>query len=423
MANTAGKAAKKRKGAHTGVPGAGTPATGVPGAIPPAAGTLVPPSRSATRFAELVNQFKAQGPTRKPLTNFTFFLGAGFSKSWATAYPTGPALFEVPDADRDQLMYVERAAISTAPARPANLQMSDISQLVYSLDMNAKYPAIRARYTDDRNIRQSKNLLRAYFAERFQGMINPNWHWFDDQSQKFGKLANYTPEQEQIRGLFRKMFSLIDGSRGHLEGARFNFITTNYDWLVEQITDSVCENDDSAFLYLYRGITPDQVCGLPPTIPAFAHSLVFNLLKINGGLEIFRDGGRYHFNYLQRTRADYDSNAPILMLPSREQDYMDEYFLSIFPKAVRLLHESRVLVLVGYSLPPEDALLRFIIRQFCEDEADALEKTIFYVDMMLDEPVQVARLKSVFPYPGQKLEMVPHKGGFADWAGQVSQLI
>lgn len=374
------------------------------------------------RFAELVNLFKAQGPNPHPLTNFTFFLGAGFSKSWALAYPTGPALFEVPHLQRDQLMYVERAAISTAPPPPANLQMSDISQLVYSLDMNAKYPAIRARYTDDHNIRQSKNLLRAYFSERFQGMVNPNWHWFNDQTQKFDTPANYTAAQNQIRALFDRMFSLIDGSQGHLEGARFNFITTNYDWLVEQITDSVCELDDSAFLYLYRGITPDLVCGMPPSIPAFAHSLAFNLLKINGGLEIFRDSDRYHFDYLQRTRDDYDRNAPILMLPSREQDYMDDYFLSIFPKAVRLLHESRVLVLVGYSLPPEDALLRFIIRQFCEDEADALEKAIFYVDTM-PAADQEAKLRSVFPYAGQELEMVTHAGGFADWAGQVSQLI
>jgi hypothetical protein len=65
-----------------------------------------------------VNLYKAQGPNPNPLTNFTFFLGAGFSKSWDVAYPTGPALFEVPTADRGQLMYVERTAISGCLEEP-----------------------------------------------------------------------------------------------------------------------------------------------------------------------------------------------------------------------------------------------------------------------------------------------------------------
>ena len=157
------------------------------------------------------------------------------------------------------------------------------------------------------------------------------------------------------------MFSLIDGSHLRMEGTRFNFITTNHDWLVEQIIDSVCEGDDSAFLYLYRGITPEKVCYLSPTVPAFAHNLVLNMLKINGGFEV----SGYHFDYRPRISVGYKRNAPILILPSREQGYTDDYFLSIFPKAVRLLNESVTLVLVGYSLPEEDALLRFIIRQFC----------------------------------------------------------
>jgi len=73
-------------------------------------------------------------------------------------------------------------------------------------------------------------------------------------------------------------------------------------------------------------------------------------------------------------------------------------------------------------MPQEDALSRFIIRQFCEDEADALEKEIFYVDMM---PVadQEARLRSVFPNAGQELHMETFSGGFANWADQVVQLI
>jgi hypothetical protein len=288
--------------------------------------------------------------------------------------------------------------------------------------MNAKYQAIRARYTDEDNIRQSKNRLRAYFASRFQRLIHPNWQWFDRATSKFTVPLEFTPDQEHIRSLFRRMFEIIDGSHLHMEGARLNFITTNYDWLVEQVIDSVCQDDDSAFLYLYRGITPESVCGQAPPVPAFAHSLVFNLLKINGGLEVFREGTEYHFDYRAKDGGDYERNAPILMLPSREQDYTDHYFLSIFPKAVRLLNESRALVLVGYSLPKEDALLRFIIRQFCEDRADSLEKDVFYVDMMTEQ-TQREKVKSVFPFAGNPLHLETYSGSFADWAREVMLLI
>lgn len=77
-------------------------------------------------------------------------------------------------------------------------------------------------------------------------------------------------------------------------------------------------------------------------------------------------------------------------MPSKEQNYANLYFSSIFPKAVRLLQESDVLVIVGYSLSEEDALLRFLIRQFAEDLRDAHGKSIFYVDYtdadVLEEP-------------------------------------
>ena len=39
------------------------------------------------------------------------------------------------------------------------------------------------------------------------------------------------------------------------------------------------------------------------------------------------------------------------MLASREQDYTDPYFRMISPKAVRLLRDSRVLILVSLHPP------------------------------------------------------------------------
>lgn len=44
-------------------------------------------------FAELLAQAHANCPTNLPLTNVTFFLDAGFSKSWDPNFPVGAALF------------------------------------------------------------------------------------------------------------------------------------------------------------------------------------------------------------------------------------------------------------------------------------------------------------------------------------------
>jgi hypothetical protein len=112
------------------------------------------------------------------------------------------------------------------------------------------------------------------------------------------------------------------------------------------------------------------------------------------------------------------------MLPSREQDYLDPYFKSIFPKVIRLLQESKFLVLIGYSIPEEDSLLKFIIRQFAEDQADSLEKRIFYIDP-LDDESKAEKLDSIFSY--MKLRGTEERsffyqlfrGGFTEWANEV----
>ena len=74
--------------------------------------------------------------------------------------------------------------------------------------------------------------------------------------------------------------------------------------------------------------------------------------------------------YHKRSGPEITGRPPVLMLPSREQDYSDPYFKEIFPKAVRLMRETRVLIIVGYSMPDDDALMRFIIRQFAEEPED-----------------------------------------------------
>ena len=52
----------------------------------------------------------------------------------------------------------------------------------------------------------------------------------------------------------------------------------------------------------------------------------------------------YDLEYRERELPEIYEQPPVIMMPSKEQDYQDNYFNSIFPKAVRLLHESKVLV-------------------------------------------------------------------------------
>jgi len=81
------------------------------------------------------------------------------------------------------------------------------------------------------------------------------------------------------------------------------------------------------------------------------------------------------------------------MLPSREQDYTQPYFRELFPKMTRLLHDATVLVIVGYSIPDEDALLRFVLNHFAENEEERRKKRVFYIS----PSAKPGQLRSVFP--------------------------
>jgi hypothetical protein len=386
----------------------------------PVTSSITPTSISAQRFAELVNQHHSRSAGRFPLTNFTFFLGAGFSKAWSSKYPTGDQLFKITDEELTDLHLLARAADIAGFSNTHGLNMEQIKQIIYTLDMNAKYPAIRSRYIDAKTVPLIKAELSSFIYNRFQKIVDPDWYWFDEGKETI-ELPCLTQDQMQICSLLSKTLRLMDGSQGHSEGARFNFITTNYDWIVEAVIEADCESGEHVFDFSYRGITPKLVCG-KNVVTAHGHDLVFNLLKLNGGFEVFCEGTDYHFDYRGKKIDDYRSNPPILIFPSREQDYTNPYFNEVFPKAVRLLNESKVLVIVGYSLPEADALLRFIIRQFCEDEADSLEKVLFYVDRTPDD-VQLHTLQSVFNFAATTLETHTYPKGFAEWAKEVVALL
>ena len=189
---------------------------------------------------------------------------------------------------------------------------------------------------------------------------------------------------------------------------------------METILDCVIE-DESVLRNTYRGVTPTHICGRPNKNVIHDYWAIDTLIKINGGFEIIQNNdGTYHLDYRRRSFDEVKTTPPELMMPSKEQNYTNHYFSSILPKAVRLLQESQVLVVVGYSLSEEDALLRFLIRQFAEDLRDINQKYIFYIDY-LGENVMTEKLQGCFRYINYMDvdNIFAYSGGFVDWIQEV----
>lgn len=365
-------------------------------------------SDAAKTFMRFVSAFSYQ--QGRGLTNFTFWAGAGFSKSWNPKAPIGSELFSL------DTKVIERVADTAALYRMFGLDSFEgitpdqLRQIVYQIDMFERYPDVRSRYVDDQNLRMFRAALRAAVVDRYDKITNLNY--FSMSAKKF-PLSNPTRSQQDMVAFFRYLLLRTDGSQGLVEGIRTHFVTTNYDYVIETILDNILGLDDSLFLYTYRGFTPAEVVQQTNITPVHEHWLTWHLLKINGGFEILRRGDGYVLDYSRRPPDVIMRDPPVLMLASREQDYSDPYFKAIFPKAVRLMRETQVLVLVGYSLPQDDALIRLILRQFAEEPEDAREKAIFYIGPNSDQEKR-AVLREVFP--ATVFDKVPrvftYQGGF-----------
>lgn len=373
---------------------------------------------SPIEFARMIkSQSCGQG-----LSNVAFFVGSGFSKAWDRRSPGSSELFTIDVAKLDvarrlpRLMaYLESHGYEAAPLiTPAMLK-----DLIYQLNMQLKYPEIRSRYVDDQNLQLVHNEIKALIQLNFERAL-PLDYWDED----LGKLPlpdRPSMGQRAILDFFRLMDSLEDCSARWPKGVRHHFITTNYDFIIETILDGILPPQQSYHRHSYRGFTPVSVSGRTDIPGVQRHWLVDQLLKINGGFEILRDEvGKYSLEYRQRDLDGVAAHAPIIMPPSREQNYDDPYFRALFTKAVRLLQESQILVIVGYSFTVEDSLLRFLLRQFAETAADARNKVIFYVGRTKGKS-QKDKITAVFPWFQQSgpERIFTYSGGFTNWAKAV----
>ena len=375
-------------------------------------------SESAAEFASLL---RAAQPTPAPgvhLTNVSFFLGAGFSKSWDARFPVGDELFSFSYDDwyKHDGPLEEFLNLNNYQTFSLDISASMFKDLVYQIGMMKKYPEMRPRYIDDQNLEMVEKHLRYLVRMKFEETA-PIYY---EENEKLVLPQSLASDQQHMLRFFSLVERSGDGSQGLPEGLRANYLTNNYDFVIEAILDGALGPDDSYSLYKYRGITPVRYNGREPATVVFDNWMTGKLLKINGGFEVLRANDGFEFDYRKPEPAAVRANPPQLMLASREQDYTQAYFRAMFPKVIRLLHETSVLVVVGYSLPEEDALLRLIIRQFAEDRVDGNRKALFYVSTR-PEGEQLEKVNGVFPHVSNVsgLTVLPYCGSFSAWCEEV----
>lgn len=329
-------------------------------------------------FRDIASRLSADGEGLAALRTMTFWGGAGFSKAWNPQSPTEGTLFSISREEIAAFKNLSHVLKALGWDENDGIGFEGFKTLGYVIDMQLKYPDIRNRYLDEQSLKLSIQEIRTFIHDRFNSLCNLNH--IDRTTGKFPTAPVLAENQRAMRNFFEALRRLCGGPDNDRAGLVLNFITTNYDFTIETILDDLDDADQPAVQRLYRGITPYLFCGesiWDQQRSVFNH----NLIKLNGGFEILRDGNGYHFDYRARPLAAVRGNPPILILPSREQDYTDPYFKEIFPKAVRVLRDTRVLVIVGYSMPREDALVRFVLRQLAESGEDARGKYIFCVDL------------------------------------------
>jgi hypothetical protein len=329
-------------------------------------------------FRDIAGCIAQDGESLAALRTVTFWGGAGFSKAWNPQSPTEGSLFSISRAEIETFKNLAHVLTALGWDENDGIGFEGFKTLRYVIDMQLKYPDIRNRYLDLQSLELSIQEIRTFIHNRFNTLCDLKNT--DAETGKFPVASVLPDNQRAIQEFFESLTGLCGGPAGGHGGPILNFITTNYDFTIETILDNPGIADRPVFRRLYRGISPHHICGRSiwdQRRSVFDH----NLIKLNGGFEILRDGDGYDFEYRNRPAEAVRDNPPILILPSREQDYTDPYFKEIFPKAVRVLRDTRILVIVGYSMPREDALVRFVLRQLAESGEDARGKYIFCIDL------------------------------------------
>ncbi|MDO9263032.1 MAG: hypothetical protein Q7U02_03635, partial [Desulfosalsimonadaceae bacterium] len=151
-----------------------------------------------------------------PLSNITFFLGAGFSKAWDYNYPLGSDLFEF-----DELLFHKECESLGEFVRQCgfdsngHIDMDIFSECYYKLEMLKKYPEIRPRYIDEQTLRIIDNEFKFVVWEALNKKVKVNYSVNDNLF-----FPQKNKNQIEIVNFFAHLYEQLDGSQLIPEGLR-----------------------------------------------------------------------------------------------------------------------------------------------------------------------------------------------------------
>ncbi len=311
--------------------------------------------------------------------NISFFLGAGFSMSWNEDYPAGAKLFSITEQEANKLHYsfvslAESLGIKWLDESEPDSEkvMNVFRDLKYQIDIYKKYPSLLPSYLDEFTIHKIEKEFSKYVRKELEKMVG---------SEEFSLDWDESKHSDTQKDIFA-FFKLLKDAEAP------SFITTNYDFVIDRLIHNA-----EISQHPVRGVFSKDAFEQKNWQPC---SDECQLLKINGGFEIFHSGTEYGFS-ADYKKAENSDEIPKLIVPSREQNYSDEYFRSVFLKACTKLRESDLLVFIGYSLPEEDYILRFLLSTFL-DTPKSDNKEIYIIDYGKDNAKERAdKVKLLFP--------------------------
>ncbi len=172
--------------------------------------------KSVDAFADLLVKTQPHMTNNVPLTNVTFFLGAGFSKSWDLKFPVGDALFSFSYEDWHTHGGPLEDYLRLNNYNPYDLDLSAslFKDIVYQISMMRKYPEMRPRYIDDQNLDMVERHLRYLVRKKFEATAP----MYFEVAEKIELLETLTKNQQAIRKLFNIVQRAGDGSDGIPKG-------------------------------------------------------------------------------------------------------------------------------------------------------------------------------------------------------------
>ncbi|HAV1570684.1 TPA: hypothetical protein JG843_000125 [Vibrio parahaemolyticus] len=315
----------------------------------------------------------------------TFFTGAGFSKAWNDRYPLGSGLFSIDFDDSEDLNFISLADSlhiqkpnKDLPRREYDDACYDyFCEIKFHLDIFKRYPSLLPSYLDSTLIKSLENEMKKFIVDRFTTEVSETEFRLDSTENINQNLVDF--------------FKVVSDSSKSL-----SFISTNYDYIIEKI-----------FASFHSGVFCRGIVNRSEFDGKYWQGNGIPLYKINGGFEVHCDAHGFYLDYEEKELV------PNIILPSKEQNYDDKYFKSVFLKSSGKLRESNKLVFIGYSLPEEDLTIRFLLKSFIDCSSD--QKEIFIISKDTEGALAIReKVANLFPNLAKNDAIWAVEGSFID---------